>query len=306
MFLRNVLLALGGVLVLVGAGLFIAWFSQMRSRPVAVVERSVESRPAVLVAARTIALGTLLRKEDIAWKDVMPGEVRPGYLMRGQVSEAEFLGAISRRNFAQDEPLIASEFVKPGDRQFLAAVLKPGSRAISIFVDAAQSAAGMALPGDRVDVILTQSFGEQATDPGRKTVSETMLRDVRVIAIDQSLTPSTNVAAAISTEARIPKTVTLELLERQAEALMVAAQLGKFQLAVLPLERVAVEHPEEQTEAGPVWASDVSPALREVGPPALRKCNPDESLSGSSLECLVRRPPNSSGGSAPFFDPASH
>ncbi|MDU1692199.1 MAG: Flp pilus assembly protein CpaB, partial [Bradyrhizobium sp.] len=272
----------------------------------AVVERSVESRPAVLVAARTIALGTLLRKEDIAWKDVMPGEVRPGYLMRGQVSEAEFLGAISRRNFAQDEPLIASEFVKPGDRQFLAAVLKPGSRAISIFVDAAQSAAGMALPGDRVDVILTQSFGEQATDPGRKTVSETMLRDVRVIAIDQSLTPSTNVAAAISTEARIPKTVTLELLERQAEALMVAAQLGKFQLAVLPLERVAVEHPEEQTEAGPVWASDVSPALREVGPPALRKCNPDESLSGSSLECLVRRPPNSSGGSAPFFDPASH
>ena len=306
MFLRNVLLALGGVLVLVGAGLFIAWFSQMRSRPVAVVERSVESRPAVLVAARTIALGTLLRKEDIAWKEVMPGEVRPGYLMRGQVSEAEFLGAISRRNFAQDEPLIASEFVKPGDRQFLAAVLKPGSRAISIFVDAAQSAAGMALPGDRVDVILTQSFGEQATDPGRKTVSETMLRDVRVIAIDQSLTPSTNVAAAISTEARIPKTVTLELLERQAEALMVAAQLGKFQLAVLPLERVAVEHPEEQTEAGPVWASDVSPALREVGPPALRKCNPDESLSGSSLECLVRRPPNSSGGSAPFFDPASH
>ena len=306
MFLRNVLLALGGVLVLVGAGLFIAWFSQMRSRPVAVVERSVESRPAVLVAARTIALGTLLRKEDIAWKDVMPGEVRPGYLMRGQVSEAEFLGAISRRNFAQDEPLIASEFVKPGDRQFLAAVLKPGSRAISIFVDAAQSAAGMALPGDRVDVILTQSFGEQATDPGRKTVSETMLRDVRVIAIDQSLTPSTNVAAAISTEARIPKTVTLELLERQAEALMVAAQLGKFQLAVLPLERVAVEHPEEQTESGPVWASDVSPALREVGPPALRKCNPDESLSGSSLECLVRRPPNSSGGSAPFFDPASH
>ena len=104
MFLRNVLLALGGVLVLVGAGLFIAWFSQMRSRPVAVVERSVESRPAVLVAARTIALGTLLRKEDIAWKDVMPGEVRPGYLMRGQVSEAEFLGAISRCSAQAGEP----------------------------------------------------------------------------------------------------------------------------------------------------------------------------------------------------------
>ncbi|WP_315768613.1 Flp pilus assembly protein CpaB [Bradyrhizobium sp. SZCCHNR2012] len=301
MFLRNILLAIGGVFVLVGVGLFIVWFGQMRNRPVAVVEKPVESRPAVLAAARTIDLGTLLRKEDIAWKDVGPGEVRPGYLMRGQISEAEFLGAISRRNFAEGEPLIASEFVKPGDRQFLAAVLKPGNRAVSIFVDAAQSAAGMVLPGDRVDVILTQSFGEQATDPGRRTVSETMLRDVRVIAIDQSLTQSTNVATAMSAEARIPKTVTLELLERQAEALMVAAQLGKFQLAVRPLERVVVERPEGQTEAGPVWASDVSPALREIGAQVLRKCNPDESLSGSSLECLVRRPPNSSGGSAPFL-----
>jgi pilus assembly protein CpaB len=302
MFLRNVLLAIGGVFVLVGVGLFIAWFGQMRSRPVvAVAETSVESRPAVLAAAHAIAVGTLLRKEDVTWKDVRPGEVRPGYLMRGQVSDTEFLGAINRRSFAQGEPLVASDFVKPGDRQFLAAVLKPGSRAISIFVDAAQSAAGMVLPGDRVDVILTQSFGEQATDPGRKTVSETMLRDVRVIAIDQSLTASTNVAAAISAEARIPKTVTLELLERQAEALMVASQLGKFQLSVRPLEGGAIESPEEKAQAGPVWASDVSPALREIGPSAQRKCNPDESLSGSSLECLVRRPPNSINGSAPVL-----
>jgi pilus assembly protein CpaB len=311
MVLRNILLAIGGVFVLVGVGLFIAWFGQMRSRPVVVAETPVESRPAVLAAAREIAGGTLLRKDDIAWKELGSGELRPGYLMRGQVSETEFLGAISRRNFAEGEPLIASEFVKPGDRQFLAAVLKPGSRAISIFVDAAQSAAGMVLPGDRVDVILTQGF-EQAADPGHKAVSETMLRDVRVIGIDQSLNPPTNMPAALGAEARIPKTVTLELPERQAEALMVAAQLGKFQLAVRPLEGAAVERPEEKPEAKPVWASDVSLAFKEIGPSgtpkgigttatAPRKCSPDESLTGSTLECLVRRPPNASSGSAPVL-----
>jgi pilus assembly protein CpaB len=311
MFLRNVLLAVGGVLVLVGVVLFIGWFSQMRGRPV-VAETRVESRPAVMAAARAITAGTLLRKDDISWKEVGSGEVLPGYLMRGQVSETELLGAVNRRDFAEGEPLIANEFVKPGDRRFLAAVLKPGSRAISIFVDAAQSAAGMALPGDRVDVILTQSFGEQVADPGRKTVSETMLRDVRVIAIDQSLSTPTNIIpVALGAEARIPKTVTLELLERQAEALMVAGQLGKFQLAVRPLEGAVGERPEEPV-AKPVWASDVSPAIKEIGQSAApketgtqatapRKCSPDESLTGSTLECLVRRPPNSPNGNAPVL-----
>lgn len=302
MVLRNVLLAVGGVFVLLGAGLFIAWFGQMRERPV-VAETRVATRPAVMAAARAIPAGTLLRKDDITWKEVGSGEVRPGYLVRGQVSETEFFGAINRRNFAEGEPLIASEFVKPGDRQFLASVLAPGSRAISIFVDAAQSAAGMALPGDRVDVILTQSFGEQVTDPGRKTVSETVLRDVRVIAIDQSLSPPTSAPAVFGAEARVPKTVTLELPERQAEELMVAAQLGKFQLVVRPLQAVAAERRVDEAKAKPVWASDVSLAFKEIGTQAtaLRKCNPDKSLTGSTLECLIRRPPNSPIGSAPVL-----
>ena len=92
----------------------------------------------------------------------------------------------------------------------------------------------MALPGDHVDVILTQSFDDKiTTDLGRKTVGETVLHDVRVIAIDQSLNPPSTVVttlSSVSTETRIPKTVTLELSERQAEELLVAQQLGKFQL----------------------------------------------------------------------------
>jgi pilus assembly protein CpaB len=316
MFLRNVLLAVGAVFVLAGVGLMIAWFGQVRNTP-AMVETRVETQQAVLTATHAIPAGTLLRKEDITWKDVGPGEVHLGNLLRGQVSETEFLGAISQRDLAAGEPLIASEFVKPGERQFLAAALKPGSRAISIFVDAAQSAAGLALPGDHVDVILTQSFDDKVTtDPGRKTVGETVLRDVRVIAIDQSLNPPSTVASTlstVSTETHIPKTVTLELAERQAEELLVAEQLGKFQLSLRPLDNAGAAQAEEKRNAKPVWASDVSPALAQIAlrqplggapvagaaarPSALVTCNP---TTGSTLVSDVRCPPNLPYQSAPL------
>lgn len=303
MFMRNVLLAVGGLFVLAGVGLMVAWFGSPKNAP-AMVETPVEIPQAVLVATRAIAAGTLLGPEDFSWKDVGPGQVHPGNLLRGQVSETEFLGAISRRNFDKGEPLIASEFVKPGDQRFLAAVLKPGYRAISIFVDAQQSAAGLALPGDHVDVILMQSFDDKVTtDPGRKTVGETVLRDVRVIAIDQSMNPPPNmpaVTSAVSAEGRIPKTVTLELIEQQAEVLMVAAKLGSFQLLVRPLEAAGAARPEDKGKAKPVWASDVSPALSEIAaipavvpppstpPPPKHHCNPE--ATGSTLESSVRCP----------------
>jgi pilus assembly protein CpaB len=236
---------------------------------VSVSEKGSEVKMEVLVAARAIGAGTLLRKEDISWK--ASSEIGPGYLLRGQMSEAEFLGAISRRDFADGEPLIASDFVKPGDTRFLTAVLKPTSRALSIFVDAAQSAAGLVLPGDHVDVILTQTFADNVTaNAGRRTVGETVLRDVRVIAVDQTLNPPSAVAAAntvTGTDAHLPRTVTLELFERQAEKLLVAAQLGKFQLAVRPLENPSAPLAKANHVNEPVWASDVSQAINEIHRP---------------------------------------
>jgi pilus assembly protein CpaB len=161
----------------------------------------------------------------------------------------------------------------------------------------------LALPGDYVDVILTQTFGDNVTDIGRKTVGETVLRDVRVIAIDQSLNPQPNIIEAapnaVSAEARVPKTVTLELFERQAETLLVAAQLGKFQLAVRPLEAAGAARPEEKRTAKPVWASDVSLAVKGTAQPP-RNCDPKVSFTGSTLECSVRRPANLSYYRAPL------
>jgi pilus assembly protein CpaB len=282
MLVRNLLLAVGALCLLAGVVLAVVWYNQVERTP---AERLEAARPAILVATHAVPTGTLLRPEDIGWREV--GSVQAGHLLRGQVSQADFVGAIARRNFAQGEPLVASDLVRPSERQFLAAVLKPGNRAVSISVDAPQSAAGLILPGDQVDVILTQSFADPATDPARKSVGETVLRDIRVIAVDQSINtvPRQSIIprGALTPETRVPKTVTFELSEGQAEKLFVAAQLGHLQLSVRPLEAGRATEAVEVPTDGRTWASDVSPALKELA----RKT----SGSASTVEKSIRLPP---------------
>jgi pilus assembly protein CpaB len=157
-------------------------------------------------------------------------------------------------------------------------------------VDAPQSASGLVLPGDYVDVLLTQNFGDGVT-VAQRSVGETVLHNVRVVAVDQSLgaakTQAPGQAAALGAEARLPKTITLELDERQAQILFVAMQLGKLQLAVRPLEGSGPASADEARRAPPTWASDVSRAIKDmsVGTPRVVS-------SGSTVESAVRRPPS--------------
>ncbi len=294
MLFRNFLLVLGALFVVAGLALSVIWLRQIGSgadgaaEPDA-AETLAAGRPGILVAARAIPAGTLLRPTDIGWKEMKPGELRPGNLQRGEISETALTGTVTRRDFADGEALIASELVMPGDRRFLAAVLKPGSRAASISVDAAQSASGLVLPGDHVDVILTQNLSDADGDVRRKTVGETVLRNLRVIAVGQSLgaeaKPASAETAAPAPDGNVPKTVTLEMSERQAETLFVATQLGVLQLSVRPLEGTSQIGADDRREP-PTWASDVSPALNDV---KVKKPPPEP--SGSTIESSIRRPP---------------
>lgn len=284
MFLRNLLLIVGALCLLGGAALSVIWLNQIGSTA---VEQSPIVRQAILVSTRAIPAGTLLRPGDISWKDANPGEIRAGSLVRGQVSESEFIGAITRREFGAGEPLVASELVKPGDRQFLAAALKPGTRAVSIAVDATQSSGGLILPGDRVDVILTQTFGTTPDNPVAQSASETILRNVRVIAVDQTINIlsrlGTTSGGTFSAESRAPKTVTFEMSELEAEQLFVGAQLGRLQLSLRPLELLPAGTPIGAETRGPTWASSVSPALKDFA----QRAQPLK----STIENSVRRPP---------------
>jgi pilus assembly protein CpaB len=287
MLLRNLLLIVGALCLLGGAALSVIWFNQIGSTSVEQSQQSPIARPAILISTRAIPAGTLLRPDDVGWRDADPGEIRAGSLVRGQISEADFIGAVTRREFGAGEPLVASELVKPGDRQFLAAALKPGTRAVSIAVDVTQSSGGLILPGDRVDVILTQTFGTTPDNPVAQTAAETILRNLRVIAVDQSINAQTRPSAlpvgALSIDLRVPKTVTFETNELEAEQIFVGAQLGRLQLALRPLELLPAGAPTVADTRGPTWASSVSPALRDM----TQRLQP----SKSTIENSIRRPP---------------
>lgn len=214
---------------------------------------------AIMVAAKPVSAGTLLRADDVRWQDWAAGSVPSGYFNRIYVSADAVIGSVARRNFAPDEPLIQGQIVSPGDRGFLAAVLTPGNRAVSVAVDAVSAASGLIWPGDRVDLILTQTFEHDDTRPSQKAVGETVLTDLRVLAIDQHLKEAVT-SQSDPAEVRTPRTVTLEATTRQAEMISVASGLGRLALA---LRSIATEA-DAAEPAGKVvstWAADVSPAL---------------------------------------------
>lgn len=220
-------------------------------------------RVRMLVAARPLSIGTLLKDDDLREMDVSGDSVPDGAFVGGQESQAELRGALLRRFVDPNTPIVRTDVLRPRDRGFLAAVLRPGTRAISIGVDVVTGASGLIWPGDEVDLILTQNLntGEQGREsPGRRVVGETILSAVRVIAVDQQISHSGSDATAGRVVAR---TVTLEVTPEQAERVAVAMQLGRISLVVRSIEGVP-----EATGPRPslVFGSDVSSAL--TGPQA--------------------------------------
>jgi len=278
MLLRNSLLFLGLLSVLVGTALSVL---RPDAAPPSHLSEPFVAQQEMLVAAHPIAAGSLLRAEDLAWQTVAANAVFRGSLLRSEQPMDKVLGSVVRHDFAAGEPLLESALVRPGDRGFLAAVLAPGDRAVSISVDAPEGGAGLILPGDHVDVILTQSFAADKDAP-KHTVGETVLRDLRVIAVDQRISatepPPTHGA---SVDARAPQTVTLELTQHQAEILVVATQLGRIELSLRSLARSADEA--AGTDA-PVWSSDVSPALRAMADPHKTEQPKVEVMHGAKTE----------------------
>src|SRR5690606_18694221 len=121
------------------------------------------------------------------------------YVVENNRPLEDFIGTVVRHGIAAGEPITDTRMVKPGQAGFLAAVLNPGKRAVSIPVDMTTGIAGFVFPGDRVDVILTHSLvkeSEVAADgSGSRRASETILTDVRVVAMDQSTNDQNQVAS---------------------------------------------------------------------------------------------------------------
>jgi pilus assembly protein CpaB len=192
--------------------------------------------------------------------------VPQGALTDTPEARAGLHGALLRRYLDSGNTLMAGDVLHPRDRGFLAAVLAPGALAISVGVDAITGGGGLIWPGDRVDVILTQELGEKDAPLAKRFVGETVLNDVRVVAVDQSIAQGAVVSGDNAT-GRLARTITLEVTPQQAERAAVAERLGKVTLAIRAMDGVA-EAPGGRSS---VYGGDVSRALADgTIPGALR------------------------------------
>ena len=221
------------------------------------VQQTVSKR--ILVAKRDVPAGKFVdAATDLDWVEPK-GDVNETEVIRESVSKkSEFNGGVLRRALKAGKPVAPDEITKAGDGGFLSAVLEPGMRAVAIAVTATTGAAGFIAPGDRVDLIVTHRIKTGRSEAGGEdtVVSETFVRDVRVVAVDQSLNTPENKAA-------IAKNVTVEVNESQAEQIAVAIEMGKISLALrsaLPDNKAATVPVRESTRG-----SDVIPSLSRRG-----------------------------------------
>jgi pilus assembly protein CpaB len=204
------------------------------------------------VAARPLARGTLARNEDFATRSAPPERVPPGAIIDTPDAKAGLPGSLVRNFMEVGSPITLQDILRPKDRGFLASVLAPDSRAISIKVDEESGVSGLIRPGDYVDVLLTQVF--EKADPTRRALSEMVLANVRIIAIDQEIAQGSRPLSAVV--GKQAQTVSLELTSEQVKKVIVAKQLGTLSLAV----RAAAEQ-WERADTGAMSSCDVSPEL---------------------------------------------
>ena len=214
----------------------------------------------VLVAAKALRPGSLLKNDEMAVREVDQDKLPEGFIAAGDdnVARRSLVGGMVRRSMVAGDVLGHDDVLRPGDHGFLAAVLRPGFRAVTVAVDAVSGAAGLIWPGDRVDLILTQTMDDTTfTSPAKRIAAETVLRDVRVIAIDQQVVQN----ASGSIDSLPARTITLEVSSADGEQVQVATKLGKLSLAVR-----SAEHGPSEDKEGTTWAGDVSNALNRQAP----------------------------------------
>ncbi|WP_141342767.1 Flp pilus assembly protein CpaB [Bradyrhizobium sp. USDA 3458] len=236
-------------------GLIAYNMNQPKEAPVQVAEKAPTAAPATVgyfVAARPLPRGTLARDEDFSIRSVPRETVPAGAILETPDSKAGLPGSLVRKFVDAGSPITLQDILRPKDRGFLASVLAPESRAISIKVDEESGVSGLIRPGDYVDVVLTQVF--EKADPARRALAETVLRNVRVIAIDQEIAQGGRAISA--SVGKMAQTVSLELTPEQVKKVTVAKQLGTLSLAV----RSAVDQ-WEKADAGATSSCDVSPEL---------------------------------------------
>lgn len=274
--------------VLFLVSLAVAVFVLLRALPqMAGAGAQEAARDEILVAAGPVPAGTLLRAQDVVWQKAK-SDTQPGWIVRpdaaardarpelDEEARAVVYGAALRKPVTESDPIRRIDIAKPGDRDFLDIVLSPGMRAMS-FPITVLGAVGPntrflgPLPGDRVDIILTQVFKDNPALPiTRHSVGEAVVQNVRVLA-----TPLPDSKNANNGNAETKTAMMLEVTPEQAEKLTVGQELGKLAVTLRGTSdrdgvvAISTAGPGKANGIRAIWAGDVSPALGGTVPEQL-------------------------------------
>jgi Flp pilus assembly protein CpaB len=257
----GLLIVLAAIFALLMRGFFIA-----ASKPATPKTPSVDR---VRVADADLPRGLLLRDDDLGWKSVPHGSTPDGAVIDGAPHPLELKGAVLRHAVAAGTPIGASDVILANAPGFLSATLRPDMRAVSVAIDDVSGNAGLIQPGDYVDLILTQSMQGKTDSPDESASSETVVQHARVLAVGSDLQPGKDSPDAN----KRARTVTLEVSPHTAESVALAARLGSLSLALrsfATLDRTgnaasgADATSDTQPDTKPVWAGDISRALRTL------------------------------------------
>ena len=227
---KKLMLLLGALVIAMGTAIAAKNLFSGAAAPQAQAAPQVPQGPKVLVAQRALPVGTIITADSVSFQAWPREMVQDAYFVDGQADMNKLLGTVVRYPITAGQPVTQGALVSPGDRGFLAAALGPGLRAVTIPVSQKTGVGGFVFPGDHVDLVLTQTVGNGQQD-SLKT-AETILRNVRVLATDQS---TENEIVDGKTVVRDFRTVTVEVTPRIAEKVAVAQTIGTISLSLRSL-----------------------------------------------------------------------
>lgn len=180
----------------------------------------------VLVASKDLPVGTIITSDHVTWQAWPEQGLNDAYFRDGRHDVKDLEGKVVRGPISRGEPMTGSDLVAQGERGFLAAILSPGMRAVTVKLSPVAGVSGFIFPGDRVDVILTHSI--QVSRAEVYTAAETVFQNVRVLAVDQR-------SATDGDKVQLAKTATIEVTPKMAEKVAMLEKIGTLSLSLRSL-----------------------------------------------------------------------
>ncbi len=223
----------------------------------------------VLVAAQNMSLGSRVSGQTVKWKQWPAEALTPSLISNDLRPEAidELDRAIVRSPILEGEPISESKLVKAGGSGVMAALLKPGMRAVTTRISVDTAAGGFIQPGDRVDIILTQTIQPptiqtNSTQNERIFIADTIFENVHVLAIDQTYSTGVEGGATV-----IGSTATFEMSQDDSELLQQSVSKGDLSLTLRGIIRSHARARSSAKEQKDVVATESSLTVYRGGQP---------------------------------------